>query len=269
MAVTQLTTIGNFATAAEAHAARLLLASQGIPAVLVDETLVGNFWYYGNAVGGVKLQVDAADDPRARQLLDEHATPAARDDGPSHGAAWTCPQCRERVPANFEVCWACGSLHGPEDIEVASLPAADSPAEPKPASRAKPNLPARESLCPDCGGTLHVASGVCPQCGARPALNPYEAPLSPTLAAVQQPPGLLRQQRAAADALAQRAWLSAVFGIVFLPPILNIYSVVLLVILAERHTRLSPRMLRRVTAAWAVNVIVLSITVAVLFRMFR
>ncbi len=67
----QLSTVGNFPTAAEAHAARLWLASQGIAATVIDEAMVGNFWYLGNAVGGVKLQVDAANEARVRQLLAE------------------------------------------------------------------------------------------------------------------------------------------------------------------------------------------------------
>ncbi len=55
---------------------------------------------------------------------------------------------------------------------------------------------------------------------------------------------------------------------VFCPPLLSIYSIVLLVILAERHERLSPRMFRRVAWAWAANAVVLLIAGAIFFLMF-
>jgi hypothetical protein len=71
----------------------------------------------------------------------------------------------------------------------------------------------------------------------------------------------------AADALAQRAWRAAIFGTLF--PLLNIYSVVLLLILAERHERLSPRLYGPVKWAWAINVSVLLVLGTVLLSLFR
>jgi hypothetical protein len=102
---------------------------------------------------------------------------------------------------------------------------------------------------------LLSAIGICPQCGHTAALNPYDAPLHPGLSAINPAPGALREQRREADALAQRAWRAAGFGILFVP--LSIYSIFLLVILAERHTRISPRLYQRIAWAWAINVIVL------------
>ncbi len=265
----RLSTVGNFPTTAEAHAARLLLASQGIEAIVVDEMLVGNFWYLGNAVGGVKLQVDSADDLRARQLLADEAAPPAGDSGPSHAAAWICSQCRERVPANFEVCWACGRQRGPGDADEVPPPDPQTTVRPKPPAAEILPLPVRESRCSACGAALLSASALCPRCGATAACNPFEAPLHPTLAAIKPASGVLRQQRQAADALAQRAWLAAILGSVCLPPLLNIYSVVLLVILAERHERLSPRMFRRVAWAWAMNLTMLLIMGVVLLNLLR
>ena len=59
-----LSSIGNFPTTAEVHAARLLLGSHGIAAVVVDEMLVGNFWQLGGAVGGEIAGRRRGRDPR-------------------------------------------------------------------------------------------------------------------------------------------------------------------------------------------------------------
>jgi RNA polymerase subunit RPABC4/transcription elongation factor Spt4 len=63
--------------------------------------------------------------------------------------AWFCPTCREPVPADFDVCWNCGSdRSGITDpafkIEVAFIP-----------------------QCRSCGYLLYgLTSRVCPECGA-------------------------------------------------------------------------------------------------------
>ncbi len=45
------------------------LQAEGIAAYLADENLVQTDWLYNLAVGGIKLQVDARDAPRAREVL--------------------------------------------------------------------------------------------------------------------------------------------------------------------------------------------------------
>lgn len=46
------------------------LAAEGVEATLADAHLVQTDWLYSLAVGGIKLQVDAAEETRAREILD-------------------------------------------------------------------------------------------------------------------------------------------------------------------------------------------------------
>ncbi|MGD0898976.1 MAG: DUF2007 domain-containing protein, partial [Thermoguttaceae bacterium] len=116
----------------QADIVRFRLELEGIPTRLADEMLVGWFWKYSNAVGGVKIIVKDEDLPRALEILrDEQAASAARAaEPPSRGPQrWACPHCGARVPNDFCVCWACGTAaDGQTDpaFEVADAPAADS-----------------------------------------------------------------------------------------------------------------------------------------------
>jgi hypothetical protein len=68
-----LVTVAIYDTMPDAHIALGKLESEGIEAWLKDEHLVQTDWLYGIAVGGIKLQVEAADVDRALATL-------ARDD---------------------------------------------------------------------------------------------------------------------------------------------------------------------------------------------
>ncbi len=208
----RLLTIGNFPTAVEAHAARLLLGSHGITAIVVDEALVGNFWQFGNAVGGVKLQVTADDAPRARQLLAGEIIP---DETPDSTGPWSCGHCRQQVPGNFDVCWSCGEPRGSAESTEPSMPLSESPITESRRPETPP-LPLRERDCPHCGTELRAAAESCPECGKTVLPNPYESPLRS--AGVRPAPGALRADRAAADELAGRAWRAAAFGSALLRP---------------------------------------------------
>jgi hypothetical protein len=65
-----LVTIRSFWYVAEAELARGLLESAGIPSFLFDENIVSLGWY-ANAVGGVRLRVDAANAEAANRILEE------------------------------------------------------------------------------------------------------------------------------------------------------------------------------------------------------
>ncbi len=172
------------------------------------------------------------------------------------------------MPGNFDVCWACGRIRSPDDAD--EQPRSDEPA----ASRAAalpadppPDALEPETACPRCGATPLAADGRCRACGTATAPNPYQAPLRATQPESRPARGVLREQRQAADALAERAWKAAMFGCAFVP--LNFYSIALLIILAERHERISPRWLRRIGFAWVLNLSVLAVFGVVLLSLFR
>jgi len=74
----ELVTVATFMYPAQAHVARGRLESEGIRAFVADENLITMNWLYANTIGGVKLQVSAADADRARAILEQ--TPETFDD---------------------------------------------------------------------------------------------------------------------------------------------------------------------------------------------
>ena len=63
-------TVATFNLPAQAEAQKLFLQTEGIQAFLTDDNPVGMDWLLSNAVGGVTLQVAAADADRTIQLLE-------------------------------------------------------------------------------------------------------------------------------------------------------------------------------------------------------
>lgn len=64
-----LVTIDTYMNPLEAHIARGLLESEGIPATLGSEHHVWASWHFAQALGGVRLQVPAEFAHRARDVL--------------------------------------------------------------------------------------------------------------------------------------------------------------------------------------------------------
>ena len=64
----KLSTVVSFGTIAEAAIARSCIEAEGIPVYITDE---GMSWYYGTAVGGVKLQVEQAHLAQAISAIEE------------------------------------------------------------------------------------------------------------------------------------------------------------------------------------------------------
>lgn len=60
-------TIATFPTPEEAHLFRAFLGSQGVEAFVDDEHFVQLFWFYSNAVGGVRVTVSSSDVDDAAQ----------------------------------------------------------------------------------------------------------------------------------------------------------------------------------------------------------
>jgi hypothetical protein len=66
-----LQVVRSFWSLAEAELAKGLLDSVGIEAFLFDDNMVRLDWFNANALGGVKLRVDAANVEEANRILDE------------------------------------------------------------------------------------------------------------------------------------------------------------------------------------------------------
>ncbi len=64
-----LVTIATYHSQPKAEAARILLAQEGIEAVLINETIVAMDWLLMNAIGGIKLQVASHDADRAAGFI--------------------------------------------------------------------------------------------------------------------------------------------------------------------------------------------------------
>jgi len=76
--------IATFSKPEEAHLVASFLEANGIPVQVRDDLVVGAYWFYSNAVGGVKVAVSESDAASARDLL--HS--AERNT-----SALTCPHC--------------------------------------------------------------------------------------------------------------------------------------------------------------------------------
>jgi len=85
-----LVTIQRYRDLPAADLARGFLESIGIPAWIQDDHLVRMDWFYSNAIGGIRLQVDAADAEAARGIL-EQPMPATIEFG--DGAEFPQPRC--------------------------------------------------------------------------------------------------------------------------------------------------------------------------------
>ena len=67
-----MTTIATFTTPEDAHLFRAYLGAQEIEGFLLDEYFVQLFWYYSNALGGVRVVVDDADAEAATKAYESY-----------------------------------------------------------------------------------------------------------------------------------------------------------------------------------------------------
>jgi hypothetical protein len=86
-------TIHRYRDLSEAIVARSLLESAGIPAYLRDENLVRLEWQISNFIGGIRLQVDRADETTALELLNQPIPDNVPFDDQAEFAQPVCPKC--------------------------------------------------------------------------------------------------------------------------------------------------------------------------------
>ncbi|MGE0407538.1 MAG: DUF2007 domain-containing protein [Candidatus Korobacteraceae bacterium] len=101
-----LVTIRHFRSLGEAHVARGLLESAGIPCFLADEHMY-NHVRLPEMLGGVRLQVSIADMETAQELLD-HATSGSFLLDASQDELPRCPKCAS-LQVTSDECRNCGA----------------------------------------------------------------------------------------------------------------------------------------------------------------
>ena len=97
----ELVTIRQFRDLPEALLAKGSLESAGIECFLADENLVRLDWFISNFIGGIKLNVRAADEANARKILDEPILEGLYVQGVGLYEQPRCPKCQS-LDVNFQ-----------------------------------------------------------------------------------------------------------------------------------------------------------------------
>jgi hypothetical protein len=101
MEMRELATIRQFRDLPEALLAKGSLESAGIECFLADDNLVRLDWFISNFIGGIKLNVRAADVGNARQILDEPILEGLYVQGIGLYEQPRCPNCQS-LDVNFQ-----------------------------------------------------------------------------------------------------------------------------------------------------------------------
>lgn len=91
--VRELVTVRQYRDLPEALLAKGSLESAGIECFLADENLVRLDWFISNFIGGIKLNVHAADEANARKILDEPILEGLYVQGVGLYEQPRCPRC--------------------------------------------------------------------------------------------------------------------------------------------------------------------------------
>jgi Putative prokaryotic signal transducing protein len=119
--VRELVTVRQFRDLPEALLAKGSLESAGIECFLADENLVRLDWFISNFIGGIKLNVRAADEANARKLLDEPILEGLYVQGVGLYEQPRCPQCQS-LDVNFQeldrpIAYMSAFLHVPIPVQ--------------------------------------------------------------------------------------------------------------------------------------------------------
>ncbi len=197
----RLVTVAVFATPAEARLAAAALDGAQIESCVEGEMSAVSLSHLGSGLGGVKLQVREADAERARAVLQEAG------DGRDVTASppWTCGDCGAAMESGFDVCWSCGATRdGSVRGEwVGKLPSAEED----------------RLQCPMCGADVAGHNHACPHCGEALTLEEKRSVDEDEAGETHQP---------SARQTLRHAWRASVLGIALCPPVLHVYSAILL-----------------------------------------
>jgi hypothetical protein len=117
----ELVTIRQFRDLPEALLAKGSLESAGIECFLADDNLVRMDWFISNFIGGIKLNVRAADEANARKLLDEPILEGLYVQGVGLYEQPRCPKCQS-LDVNFQeldrpIAYMSAFLHVPMPVQ--------------------------------------------------------------------------------------------------------------------------------------------------------
>lgn len=107
-----LVTVASFSEPINGYLVRARLEDEGIPCFLADAHTISANWFYSNAIGGVKLQVRAADAERARVIIERERQRHRSD---ADDVDWTAVDPRWTFDGNHTdegacTCPRCGSM---------------------------------------------------------------------------------------------------------------------------------------------------------------
>ena len=88
-----MVTVRSYRDVTEALVARSVLDSAGIFSYLRDENTLRLIWTWSQRVGGVRIQVPAADLPQAEELLSQPIPPTIEQEGAAEYQQPECPRC--------------------------------------------------------------------------------------------------------------------------------------------------------------------------------
>ncbi|MCP4943077.1 MAG: DUF2007 domain-containing protein [Planctomycetaceae bacterium] len=219
----------------EAQTIRIRLAAEKIPVLIT-----GTDPNFALSLGGaptsrpVRVEVEHSDLERADTLLKQDQLRATQAE------SWICCRCHEQNEPTFDVCWSCNKMH---DEATANSRKKLVPSESKSGTNSPAEVAERREQ--NQVGTVPKSKDEPPLLAVK---NLQQAPSAPT------PTG--HNQESQADSVSRCA-RSAVVGLLLFPPLLNFYSIYLLLNLDPTVYRNSDTQLR-VWSIWIFNAAVVS-----------
>lgn len=205
----------------EAETIRIRLAHDGITALITGTDSATALSMGGAGTDRlVRVEVAADDHLRALGLLEADEL-ALQQAGP-----WVCHRCHEQNEPAFEVCWSCSKPRTDDDVS----------------------------------GRRSDSRRVSPISCSEPVITVVQRdknPYRPVLMRRESASSASSPQSEESISQAKRALLASIAGAVLFPPLISLYSVYLLLQLVGRQTLNDPVERNQVTAAWAINAVMI------------
>jgi hypothetical protein len=226
----KLVLVAAYSMPIEAQVARGQLEAEGIQAVLMGDQTVNVFSGIQGVAGQIELHVPEQDAERAAAILAVHFRDRdeERDSPPMDDSAlWVCSLCGDAMSEELSVCPSCETprAEGRKSKAVTAVP------------RHKPN-----------------SADVQQERSPNPVKITSDTPLEAVPSAMEDDLDLPNMETFIGDDLVRRAFLTALFGPLFLP--ITLYSFWLLGRLALYPGKLSPQVTPKLYGALAINLLV-------------